>query len=908
MKGKCVDSNSDISNSEPWSQTERHILENLGVDAEKGLGKKEVIRRRRKFGKNRLRRVQKQSTWQIFLNQFKSIIILILAAASVLSFIFTEWVDGLAIAVAVSVNTVIGFFMELKAVRSMESLRKMERITAKVLRSGSVSEMHAEELVPGDIVEFEGGDIVSADMRLIETSRLQVDESMLTGESVPVGKQIEPIKNQAPVSERSNMLFKGTAITRGSGKAVVTATGMNTELGRISSLVEESEDEFTPLERRLEQLGRSLIWITLAVLIVVAALGIVRGKEILLMIETAVALAVAAIPEGLPIVATIAMARGMLRMARRNALVNRLAAVETLGGTNVICTDKTGTLTENRMTVTSIILKEGEITVKKAGAEKKGSFERESRLIDPSQHNVLRQALQTGVLCNNASLQEKDKKGSIGDPLEVALLEAGAGAGIYRKELLEKLPEEREEAFEPATKMMATFHKTDSRYLVAVKGAAEAVLEACSKDDSGDKEEELDDRQRDLWLKKNEDMAGKGLRVLALACKDVESAEIEPYKELTLIGLIGMVDPARRDIKKTIGLCTEAGLKVVMVTGDQAQTALHVATEVGLIEHDNREVIQGTEIKSADELSEKERERFLKASIFARVSPEQKLNLVDIHKRSGSIVAMTGDGVNDAPSLRKADIGVAMGRRGTQVAREAADMVLKDDSFSTIVEAIRQGRIIFNNIRKFIVYLLSGNASEIMIVFIASLFNAPLPILPLQILLLNIINDVFPALALGLGEGSGDEMQQPPRDPEEPVLTPKHWSAVFGYGLLIAFPVLVAFTLSLSRLKMDSTQAVTVSFLTLAFARLWHIFNMRGRGTALLENEIVQNRFVWAAIGLCSIILLGVVYLPGISSVLRLTSPGAEAWVLVIIMSLVPFAIGQILKRILKTARQAETK
>lgn len=887
--------NKSILISHPWSLHFQDILNKLEVDAEEGLDKKDVTKRQKQFGPNRLRQIKKKGIGQIFINQFKSIIIAILAIASILSFIFTDWIDGVVIAVAILLNTIIGFLMELKAVRSMEALKQMERISAKVLRNGRIIEIQADQLVPGDIVLFEGGDLVSADMRLIELSKLQVDESMLTGESVPVSKQIEPIDEKVSVSDKNNMLFKGTAITRGSGKAVVTQTGMNTELGHISSLVEKSEEEFTPLEKQLGKFGRTLIWITLAILIVLTILGISRGKEILIMIETSVALAVAAIPEGLPIVATIAMARGMLRMAKQSALVNRLAAVETLGATNVICTDKTGTLTENEMTVTHIVLKTGKIIVKEKKTKSESSFEKDGELFDPDHDEILQDILKVCVLCNNASLEENS---SVGDPLESALLAAGAKAGLNRSELLKKYSEEREEAFDTTTKMMATFHKNNDHYFVAVKGAPEAVLQHCSQVKENAKEHKFDEEEYKLWINHNEELAKKGLRVLALAYKKVKSIDIDPYKELILLGLIGMMDPPREDVKKAIGLCKNAGLKVVMVTGDQAQTALHIASEIGLIEHDNETVIMGSEIKPSVESSEQEKEKFLKASIFARVNPEQKFNLVSLHQNNGSTVAMTGDGVNDAPGLKKADIGIAMGQRGTQVAREASDMVLKDDSFSTIVIAIEQGRIIFNNIRKFIIYLLSGNSSEIMIVFIASLLNSPLPILPLQILLLNIINDVFPALALGLGKGSEDVMKYSPRSAHEPVLKLSHWFAVFGYGVLIAIPVLIAFTLSHVWLKMEATEAVTVSFLTLAFARLWHIFNMRDPQSGFISNEIIKNKYVWIAIVLCTVLLLSVVYIPNISGVLKLTSPDSKVWILILAMSMIPLAIGQIFKKI----------
>ena len=480
--------------------------------------------------------------------------------------------------------------------------------------------------------------------------------------------------------------------------------------------------------------------------------------------------------------------------------------------------------------------------------------------------------------------------------METALLAAAARAGLTRQSLLERLPEQREEAFDTATKMMATFHKADGCCLVAVKGAPEAVLKACSAVRYRQGDRRLDWKENERWLQSSEGLAAEGLRVLALARKQVDSADADPYVDLTLIGLAAMMDPPRRGVSRAIALCRHAGLKVVMVTGDHPRTALKIACQVGLAGSKNEKVVEGSRIKPPAELSEQQRERLMRAVVFARVSPEQKLHLVNVHKEAGSIVAMTGDGVNDAPGLRRADIGVAMGLRGTQVAREASDMVLKDDSFSTIVEAVRQGRIIFSNIRKFIVYLLSGNVSEIMIVLAASLLNCPLPILPLQILLLNIIIDVFPALALGLGEGSGDAMEKPPRNPAEPVLTSKHWAAVFGYGLLIALPVMAAFAVSLGPLETQADRAVTVSFLTLAFARLWHVFNMRDRGTGFFRNEITGNKYIWLAAALCILLILAVVCTPGISSVLKLAFPDLREWPVIIAASLIPVILGQLIK------------
>jgi Ca2+-transporting ATPase len=880
--------------SKPWANSWRETLKALEVSAESGLTKTEANRRRKEYGSNRLRQAKSKSAWLILVDQFRSLIVALLAVGALFSFIFGEWADGIAIMVVISINAAIGFFTELRAVRSMEALREMGSVSARVRRDGGVREVQAEELVPGDIVLLEGGDVITADLRLIEASKLQANESALTGESVPVSKQVDLLEDDVLVAERSNMLFKGTAVTRGAGEGVVVATGMDTELGHISSLVEEAEEESTPLEERIDQLGQKLVWLTLGVIVVVAVTGVLRGKEILLMIETGVALAVAAVPEGLPIVATIALARGMMRMAERNALINRLAAVETLGGTNVICTDKTGTLTENQMTVTRLLLDSGEIKVGGEGLEPEGEFIKDDESLKLSDDGLLRQVLEVGVLCNNASLPEEGR--ALGDPVEVALLVAGAKGGIHRDGLLERAPEEREVAFDPDPKMMATFHQEDGRYRVAVKGAPEAVLKVCTQILTNDGEKEKSQEIHEAWLKRNRRLAEQGLRVLALGEKRVAAVNSEPYENLTFLGLVGMIDPPREEVRPAITACREAGVQVTMVTGDQPITAHNVGLAVGLTEDNQDSVTHGADLKSPDQLTKKERRHILQAPILARVSPQQKLDLIALHQGNRSIVAMTGDGVNDAPALKKADIGIAMGQRGTQVAREAADMVLKDDAFSTIVVAIEQGRAIFSNIRKFVLYLISCNVSEIAVVFLASLINIPLPIRPLQILFLNLVTDVFPALALGVGEGDPGVMKRPPRDPEEPILTRRHWGAIGGYGLIITISVLGALGLAFNWLGMGEDQAVTVSFLTLAFAQLWHVLNMRDRDSSLLRNEVTRNPFVWGALVLCTVLLLGAVYIPVLADVLRVVDPGLKGWALVLVMSLMPLIVGQILK------------
>lgn len=883
----------------PWTLPRQDVVQDLQVSPDQGLDAAEVEKRHKEFGPNRLQEARKKSVWVILINQLKSLIILLLGVTTIVSCAFGEWVEGVAIAVVIIINTAIGFFTELKAVRSMEALRKLGRVTTKVIRNGKLSEVSSEELVPGDIVVLEGGDIVPADLRLLEASKLQADESTLTGESTPVSKGVEHLEEGTSLVERINMLLKGTSVTRGSAKGVVVATGMRTELGKISSLVESAEEEITPLEKRLSRLGNKLVWVTLAVAPAVAASGIITGEDILLMIKISIALAVATIPEGLPIVATIALARGMWRMAKRNALINRLSSVETLGATSIICTDKTGTLTENKMTATRIILDSGEIQIGGEGLKTEGEFREKGESLDPLREKTLRELLNAGVLCNNASVQPEEKdneKKAIGDPMEVALLVAGIKAGIDRDNLLKKMPEVYEEAFDPEVKMMATFHKHDNYYLVAVKGAAESILKICSHSMTEEGRKEMRSKDRKRWLERSNQMAREGLRVLAIAEKIVKTSNVNPYEQLTFLGTVGFLDPPRSDVAPALALCRKAGIRVVMVTGDQPITARNIALAVGLIREDETEVIHGKDLKKPEELSDEDLQRILRVSIFARVDPKQKLDLTAIYQKNGSVVAMTGDGVNDAPALKKADIGIAMGQRGTQVAREAADMILKDDNFSSIVAAVEQGRVIFNNIRKFALYLLSCNISEIMVIALYSLIDIPLPILPLQILFLNLVTDVFPALALGVGEGDPHIMKYPPRNSKEPILAWHHFFVIGLYGLIITISVFGAYELALRWERIDKGKAVSIPFITLAFAQLWHVFNMRDSNSSFFRNEITRNPFVWGALVLCAGLIMAAIYVPGLAAVLKIENPGTDGLILALLMSIIPWVIGQILK------------
>lgn len=881
----------------PWVGEARSILEQFGVDEHDGLSESEVTLRRRRFGPNQLKAAKPQKTLAIFVEQFRSVVILLLVAAAGLSFVFGDLVEGAAILAVILINTAIGFVTELRAVRSIETLRKLGRVDTTVRRDGETKRVPAVSLVPGDIVLVEGGDFVTADMRLVEASKLEANESTLTGESVPVGKSVDALPPSTHLTERANMLFKGTAVTRGAGVAVVAGTGLETELGRISNLLEEAEAEETPLEKKLDTLGRRLVWVTLVITGFVAISGIVVGRDVVLAIEVAIALAVAAIPEGLPIVTTLALARGMWRMARNNALIARLSAVETLGATSVILTDKTGTLTENRMTVTQLAVSCATVSVSGSGLDLVGDFRHDGEILHEPLHELTRELLTIVTLCNNASIQQSGNSlppAPVGDPTEVALLVAAKKLGIQREELVASMPELREEPFDPAVKAMATFHDTGSSVLVAVKGASETLLQHCSEVRTIEGDIRLTDDARDSWSARGQKLGEQGLRTLAVATKTISDADEDPYSNLVLLGIVGIVDPPREGVREALAACRDAGIRVVMVTGDHVATAQHIATKLGLVPDSPAEflAVDSRSLGDVETLSPQERSRLTDARVIARTSPKQKLDLIDLHQRSGRIVAMIGDGVNDAPALKKADIGVAMGVRGTDVAKESAAMILQDDRFETIVDAVAQGRAIYSNIRKFVVYLMSCNISEILIVGLATLAGAPLPLLPLQILFLNLVTDVFPALALGVGEGAPGLMQRQPRPAKEPILAGNHWRIIAAYGAIMSASVLGAMAIAIVGLGYEGQSAVTVSFLTLALAQLWHVLNMRDNVGDWVRNEVTRNPWMWAAALLCIVLILAATYLPGLRDLLEITAPEPAGWAVILLMSFVPVVFG----------------
>ncbi|MEB8386672.1 cation-transporting P-type ATPase [Rhodobacteraceae bacterium KMM 6894] len=864
------------------------------VDPKCGLDDQDVLKRRGQYGPNQLRATEKRSALDILVHQFEGVIVWLLAFAAGLSFYYRDIAEGIAIIVVLAINAAIGFFTELRAARSMEALARMSEFSTRVRRGGQVINVDAHELVPGDIVLLEAGDMVTADLRLVQASNLQCDESVLTGESVPVAKQVDPVAPNSVIGDRKSMTFKGTAITQGAGEGIVTATGMATELGRINHLVQTAESVASPLEMRLDRLGHRLVWLTLVLAVLVIGAGILRGHEVEAMIQTGVALAVAAVPEGLPVVATLCLARGMWRMAARNAVISHLSSVETLGATTVILTDKTGTLTENRMTVVHYLTAGADIDVVRNGET--AQFKVGADGIDPQTDRQLGMVLRIGALCNDAALAQADQ-GPSGDPMELALLRVARDAGQGRDTLQQAYDEVREHAFDQDTKMMATVHRDKDGFFYAVKGAPEAVLEVCTRYLGPGGARELDAATRAQWQERSRAAASDGLRLLALASKQADREDLAPYEGLTLAGMVCLRDPLRADVAGAIADAQAAGVRIVMLTGDHADTAAAIARKAGLGQGGHLTVMEGGDLDAldTDEAEGSLRDRILSADVFARVAPATKLKLAALYQKNGHIVAMTGDGVNDAPALKQADIGIAMGQRGTEVAREAADMVLKDDSVGTIIAAMRQGRVIFDNIRKFVVYLMSCNVSEVLIVGLAVGAGLPMPLLPLQILFLNLVTDVFPAFALGFGAGDERVMRQPPRDPTEQILDRSRWILIGVLGGAITVATLAAFSLALHWLMLPTEEAVTVAFLTLALAQLWNVFNVRVPGSGLFVNEVTRNIWVWGAIALCIGLIAAVFWVPGLSEVLDLPDPGRTGLLLALAGSAAPLIIGQVI-------------
>ncbi|MFM9945502.1 MAG: cation-translocating P-type ATPase [Bacteroidia bacterium] len=867
------------------------LISELQIDTGKGLTESEVKKRLKIYGSNSYKEQKQKSIFLIFLQQFNSPIVILLVVAAGVSFSFKHWLEAFSIIGVIFITAAIGFFMELQARRSMNALKKMDVIISRVWRDNAINEVPSENIVPGDIIILEAGDVVPADGRLVDLNQMEADESSLTGESMPVLKEINELKKNTDLADRTNMVFKGTHIIKGNCRFLVTGTGTNTELGQISSMVEKAGHTATPLEKKLSEMTKKLIWVTTAFAVIFIITGLIQGKEIYLIVETAIALAVAAIPEGLPIVSTLALTYGMLRMAKKNVIIKKLASVETLGGTNIIFTDKTGTLTENKINVNTLAFSDSTVEI--------GEENQKFILNDDENENsfCIEKLFQVAVLCNNSTLKISGKqKKHLGDPIETAMLIFAEENKINSSAIIKEYPRVAEQPFDSVTKLMGTLHKNHDGYLATAKGAAEVLIDKCTTFCKGEKTEKLDTHTRKEFLKIAEQLQSKGLRVLAYAYKVTKNEDKKNFiTELTLIGFVGFLDPPRSDVAAALKECRDAGIRVIMITGDHPSTSFTIAEKIKLAE--TNVIINGSEM---DKKGERIHEKIMNATVFARVTPSQKLEMVSLYQKKGNIVAMTGDGINDAPALKKSDIGIAMGQRGTQVAKETADIILKKDSFKTIVTAIEQGRIIFQNIRRFMVYLLSCNLSEILIVFFYGLFNFSFSILPLQILFLNMVTDIFPALALGMGTGNKLSMKNPPRNPKEPILVKRDWYTIIIYAFIMAIPIMAVAWYCNSVLKFETEVCNNITFFSLAFAQLWHVFNLSSQKISFFKNEITQNKFIWMALALCTLIILVFYWLNPLKEILGLGQLTPQIWIIIGITSIAPVLIIQLFKRVFK--------
>ncbi|MFZ5651660.1 MAG: calcium-translocating P-type ATPase, SERCA-type [Bacillota bacterium] len=899
----------------------REVLETLRTSASKGLDEKEAGERLGRFGPNELAKAPPVPLWSLFFSQFKDFLVLVLLAATILSGFLGEYADAVTIMIIVIINAFLGCFQEYRAERSIEALRKMAAPEARVLRNGREHKINAAGLVPGDIVCLEAGDKVPADLRIIEASSLEIEESALTGESAPVKKNTDPLTGHSPnPGDLRNTAFLGTSVTRGRGRGVVTATGMATEMGHIAVMISEAGQEPTPLQRRLSQLGKVLLVFCLMICASVVVLGVYRGESLYSMIMAGISLAVAAIPEGLPAIVTVALAIGVQRMIKRNAIIRKLPAVETLGCATVICSDKTGTLTQNKMVVKRAVAGRDVAEISGEGYDPKGEISFAGGKAGPEFQMLLRAA----ALCNNSSLKRgeigiqglfrgiSERKGLRewdieGDPTEGALLVMAAKGGVWREEIERKEVRLAELPFDSDRKRMTVFYRDGAGGVTAyAKGAPDVLLDICTHRYHSGRVAPLTETDRREILSAVSEMAAGALRVLAFAYKKVDG-EMEDYGaeegSLVFIGLCGMIDPPRPSAVSAVHTCRRAGIQVAMITGDHQATARAVALEMGLLAGGGK-VLTGADL---DCISDEELARQSgRVAVYARVSPRHKLRIVRSLKQAGHVVAMTGDGVNDAPAVKEADIGIAMGITGTDVTKEASSMVLADDNFSSIVAAVEEGRGIYDNIRKFIRYLLSCNVGEVLVMFLAVLGGLPLPLLPIQILWMNLVTDGLPALALGVDPADRDIMNRRPRHPGEGIFANGLMLKILGSGSVIALATLTAFAMALFG-SGNIDLARTVAFNTLVFAQLFYVFNCRSEHHTILELGVLSNPQLVAAV-LCSAALqLAVTNLPFLQKVFHTVPLSLFQWCVLISLSALPAVGGIILRGLQAKARQKVT-
>lgn len=862
-----------------YKKSKNEILQELDVDEKNGLSSTEALRRLEKYGKNKLETKKKKTLFKQFLSQLKDVMIYILIIAAIISAFLGEISDALIILLVIIINAVIGVIQESKAEKALDALKELSTPKALVKRDGSLKEILSEDIVPGDIVIIDAGRYIPGDLRLIDTANLKIEESAFTGESVPSEKDASFLPDkEIPIGDQNNMAFMSTLATYGRGVGVVVGTGMNTEIGKIAKMIEQEENDETPLQKKLSELGKILGFLAVGICILIFIISFFQGRDLLEMFLTSISLAVAAIPEGLPAIVAIVLALGVQRMVKKNAIIRKLPAVETLGSVSIICSDKTGTLTQNKMTVTTVYTNDSYI--------KESEFnlnDNESKLL-----------VDCMVLCNDATYSEKSQTG---DPTEIALLESPFKLNILKEKLEKEFKRIDEIPFDSDRKLMTTVNLVDDKKArVFTKGALDSILSICNKISVNGKLVDFSKEYKAKVLENSNIMSDKALRVLAFAYKDISKENIvldSLEKDLVFIGMVGMIDPPRLEVKDSIKLCKSAGITPVMITGDYKNTAFAIANELGIAE-DISQAITGHEI---DKFKEEEfNEKIINYRVFARVSPEHKVKIVKAFKSHGNIVSMTGDGVNDAPSLKAADIGVAMGITGTDVSKGASDMILTDDNFSTIVSAVEEGRKIYLNIKKSIVFLLSCNLGEILTLFTAILLNWNSPLQPIHILWVNLITDSFPALALGVDKTKEDVMNNPPRNPKESIFIKSDKIQLIINGVLIGGITLFAFKLG-ERLYADSLiHAQTMAFVVLSVSQLFLSLSLRSNTKSAFSLGLFSNKYLVYSILLGIFLQVIIISISFIANIFKVTPLLLYDWIVVILVSLIPFAINEILK------------
>ncbi|APQ99646.1 calcium-translocating P-type ATPase, PMCA-type [Clostridium botulinum] len=862
-----------------FNKTSQETLEELAVDPSKGLSSNEVEKRREKYGLNKLNSKKQKSLLKMFFEQLNDILIYILLAAAIISGVLGEISDALIIGIVVIINTVIGVVQESKAEKALEALKQLSTPKALVKRNGENIEIPSEDVVPGDVIVLDAGRYVPCDLRLIGSANLKIEESALTGESVPVEKHAEEKLEdpKTPLGDQKNMAFMSTLATYGRGIGIAVGTGMNTEIGKIAKMLEGEDKELTPLQKKLAELGKILGFAALGICALMFVVGLLQKRDILEMFLTAISLAVAAIPEGLPAIVTIVLAMGVQRMIKENAIIRKLPAVETLGAVNIICSDKTGTLTQNKMTVIKFYANKEIQDIDKLNIK----------------DNIHKMLLENLVLCNDATFS---KDSSTGDPTEIALLEAGAKYNIIKNNIENEHKRIDEIPFDSDRKLMTTVNNFDDKNYVMTKGAIDNLLKISTNAYINGEVVPLTDEIKQNIMNASNEMSKNALRVLGAAYKTLEDNNYNKENlesNLTFIGLVGMIDPPRESVKDSIFECKNSGIKTIMITGDHKVTAFAIAKELGIAE-DESQAIFGYEL---DDMSDSElSSKIENLRVFARVSPEHKVKIVKALKSKGNIVSMTGDGVNDAPSLKAADIGVAMGITGTDVAKGASDMVLTDDNFSTIVSAIKEGRNIYNNIKKSIIFLLSCNLGEIIALFIGILLGWPAPLRPIHLLWVNLITDSLPALSLGIDPGDPDIMDEKPRNPRESLFAGGAGISLILNGLLIGVLTLIAFEVGRIRYSDSLMHAQTMAFVVLSVSQLFHSFNMRHPKKSIFQLGLFTNKYLFASVLFGIFLQDMVITIPFLASIFKVFDLTMQDWIFVCALSIIPLIINEIVK------------